>query len=1125
MLRRFLPLLALLALSVATLLARLWDIQVVQHDVWATEAANIVRSYGIEPYQRGAILDRNGETIVRDEKRYVLEFVWRDFRRGHPLGQLAMLRSLALARPVGLDEARREPVRAARGYTLLSPDALDRFAAGGELDAEVDYVPPLAAASDTGRKEEASRARRRSRAGDMRFYILRLLDLSPKEGRELAELVEEEDCGDLSYVQLAGLIKDESTQDILSRLERDVDTRDEQLSRLARLIQWEDAGGAPVVDPGDRLVELIEARRRAVDDETADALFRIALGFSPVRLDEANLAAFDLSWLCFALDWDRTRLEEWRRSRGTAFVNPTRAGFVIARSKPARDEGPGGDPASGGAAPASLDAGDRFISALAHSFRADADEWEGRHPMPEDWRDMDRLAVLDVLADRIDPAEGGARVDAAAAQRDVFRFQAPDARRKEVRDEPLIQELLGDVLDAAPVSLDPRRRAARLVDMARSPRTEWGPGDAELVASILGAMNARLQQRVAAVLAEAAGGDLAPGSVTVAVPWVERALETRRYVVRDRGARPKKVGEDPSIDLVLLVTRYREEFAGFRARAETQRIAVALSPEGTQPVASKLIGKVRSPFLVDVLQQRSKAERLVDLQRKRRLPEEDAAEILALVDATRRPGETVGGSGLEAWFDRELSGKSGYHEIQGLQDRVEGNRTPIYRGAQDGLDVTLTLDVDLQRAAEATLMDPGPFPPEGVLTRSGEPDRKYDERWRRSPVGAIVLATVEGDVLAAASVPVVPPDEAGLSAVDRDWLGLTDREALKAPDRTLARPKAQPPGSVVKPLLAAYALQHLGLDPDAVLQVCDDDLPRAGTSPKKSSFAGYGQINCNYQYGHQEVDLRRALQKSCNVYFAALGEQVYGARSMRAAYREFGFGTPTGVRFDDDGSRSGLVDSYRMNPRGPLGAGVPADRVHEVVRQFLGNGLAHVDVNVMQVARAYAGLATGSLPRMRLVRKVGEREVPAERRDLGIAPEHLATIHDALKAVVAPGGTAADAGLSAADDLGFRLAAKTGSADYRRGRVPPPEQPHARLGDYVEGMRKHTWLAGWFPAERPRFVVTVYVHDTSATASHSAAYVARRFLRSEAVQDLMEGTFPAGSARPVEASAPLGGGR
>ena len=84
-------------------------------------------------------------------------------------------------------------------------------------------------------------------------------------------------------------------------------------------------------------MELIEARRRAVDDESADALFRIALGFSPVRLNEKNLAAIDLKWLRSALDWDRTRLDEWRRSRGAAFLNPTRAGFVIARSKPLLD--------------------------------------------------------------------------------------------------------------------------------------------------------------------------------------------------------------------------------------------------------------------------------------------------------------------------------------------------------------------------------------------------------------------------------------------------------------------------------------------------------------------------------------------------------------------------------------------------------------------------------------------------------------------------------------------------------------------------------------------------------------------------------------------------------------------
>ena len=60
MLRRFVPLLALLALSLFVLLARLWDVQVVQHETWAREAANIVRKYGVEPYRRGSILDRHG---------------------------------------------------------------------------------------------------------------------------------------------------------------------------------------------------------------------------------------------------------------------------------------------------------------------------------------------------------------------------------------------------------------------------------------------------------------------------------------------------------------------------------------------------------------------------------------------------------------------------------------------------------------------------------------------------------------------------------------------------------------------------------------------------------------------------------------------------------------------------------------------------------------------------------------------------------------------------------------------------------------------------------------------------------------------------------------------------------
>ena len=53
-------------------------------------------------------------------------------------------------------------------------------------------------------------------------------------------------------------------------------------------------------------------------------------------------------------------------------------------------------------------------------------------------------------------------------------------------------------------------------------------------------------------------------------------------------------------------------------------------------------------------------------------------------------------------------------------------------------------------------------------------------------------------------------------------------------------------------------------------------------------------------------------------------------------------------------------------------------------------------------------------------------------------------------------------------------------------------------------MRKHTWIAGWFPAEAPRAVFVVYVHDTSETSSHSAVYVARQLLASPAVKRWLE---------------------
>lgn len=1106
-LRRFVPPLAVLGVAVAVLLARLWDIQMVQHEIWSTEAVNLVRSYGVEPYVRGALRDRQGRLITRDEEVYSLEFVWRDFRRGHPLGQVAMMRSLMLMRPVGLDEARPTLGDAALMYASLTPDSIDAFAEGGELDAGIDYVPALAASTEKERRAAASAERRRPRAGDLRYYIMRMLRLTPRQVKSIVERIED-GAGELSYLALAAAVRDQSLEEARQILRDNVIDADANLSRLAPLIEWsdDDEGDdlAAVVAAGDRLVPLIEERRRAVDDDTADALFRIAAGFSSMKVSAETLRRFDLQWLRAALDWDERRLFEWQSRRGGAFRDATEswmAGTMIARAKIGDDL---------------MWSGDRVLAAFAHAFRTDAEAWSRENAAGQDWRQVDELDVVSVLRGRL---AVGNEIPKAMFDAPVFSFQTKELRTAGLEGPELVMAAFDDTLSRVAAagelggqahSRTAKQLAGDLTKVAESARPEWDAEDQKLYAELLFDGYERLQVRLAEILDKAweltSETERANG-LAFDAPFVEKALETRRYAIRDRGARARAVGGEPSTDLVLLVTRYSKDFAGFRVASKTRRVPMVMGPDGETPLASRLIGAVRSPFLKEVMERAPDREELADLKRKYELPEEDVPRILSLLDASFLADESVGGAGLEAWFDDELSGTAGYSEVQGLQDRIAQNRDPIVRDKVDGDDVTLTLDVDLQLAAEDVLQSP---------ERPGPKERNSDDLWFQYPVGAIVLATVGGEILVAASVPVKSGEEVGPA--------VTDGERASAVDRTLARPKGQAPGSVVKPLLAAYALEHLDLDPAVGLASCDVDLPRPGTSPKEALVAGYGMVNCNARYGHSKVtrrplNLLEALMVSCNVYFAALGEEYYDEASMRAAYSAFGFGSPTGVRYDENNRRGGIVDAYWHNPDSPLHANAPKSSPGPVDRQYLGNGLSHVDTSVVQMARAYAGLATGFLPEMTLVRRIGDKPVPRRVAALDIGEEHLALVRDALARVVnQKGGTAFEKDLSEVD-LGFRFAAKTGSADYHPGMVPQRNGRGAPLDAYTRGMRKHTWVAGWFPAEEPRYVVVVYLHDTSATASHSAVYVASQFLRRPEVGALVESSTQA-VASPGSSSSP-----
>ncbi|MBL6719789.1 MAG: hypothetical protein ISQ08_00095 [Planctomycetes bacterium] len=1117
-LRRFGALLAVLGVALAALIVRLYEVQVGEHEVWAREALGLVRESAVIPARRGAIVDRRGRVLVEDEEDYVLDFVWRDFRREQPLGAVAQACSQLLGRPVPLHEADAHLLEWALALVSLSPDDLEAFARGEALPALglPEEIPALA--SDPEEARELARASwRRTRAGDARFYIESLLGTTSRETYDLRQ-------------------RDSDLWDGRSFLERTAAVR-ESLATLARdeaevalLHEWSDgllaarehlAGFAEALSQGPApyaaLLDRLEGIRVDVEDAVADSLFLSASGFAAPRLSSANLERLDLEWLRVALVWDPARLEAWRERRGAREQGPEGLGGpgsswvaarVYARLQLAREEA-----GATGLAPS-----DRVVLELLRPF-APGDGLT-------DWRSLESPAPLASLAAALEEGLGGeadplllptqrpaALGSRAAAGGDSgargwtaggdsgargWTAGGDSGARGWTADHAHLERVLA-------LGCGPREPGAvgELLALATRSREEWDDGELAPIELVLGRLDRRIQAEVARRLDERPTG----GAASFSAQRLTQALEPRDHLLKDQSLRPRRLLDRPAYPLIEAITRYPAEHAGFvvrprhtrrwrafdRGLVRSQGVDLVDEP---RPLLAGLVGALRSPSLLRVLRERDDLERARAIEAGLDRNLEGFEELARIHGSAVHAQEKVGGSGLEAHFDIELRGRHGFRESIGLTERGEagfsGEVPPL-----DGPDLRLTLDLDLQRAALEVLERPEP-----PRLPSGALDPKADPDWWRDPVGALVLARVDGEVLAAASVPTREVEEGSFAGADR-----RDGERLLGGlDRTLRMRGFQPPGSTLKPLVALWGLDRGWLDDGGRRQALTARTPVVACLKDHAHPSGWGQVACNSYWGHSsrlhgqaaggprvpDITLQEALPHSCNAYFAWLGAHL-SPDDHRALAATFGLGQPTGARRrpreEERPSGAGLVEDARN--RGFL------VELGEHGRQLAGNGLGVLQVTPMQLARAYAGLATGSLPEMRLVLEAGGEELPPRAMPLPFAAEHLATVRSLLRRVVTE-GSASGARLGE-QDLGFRFACKTGSADItgaEGGWVPDGE------GGWKRGVRKHTWVAGWFPAEAPEFVVVLLVHDTSATSGSGAVHVMSQFLRREEVRAL-----------------------
>ena len=336
--------------------------------------------------------------------------------------------------------------------------------------------------------------------------------------------------------------------------------------------------------------------------------------------------------------------------------------------------------------------------------------------------------------------------------------------------------------------------------------------------------------------------------------------------------------------------------------------------------------------------------------------------------------ELHGKGGIEYQYDGFLSGVPGERKIL-VDARGFAIREWTVVEPQRGLDLRLTLDLELQRAVEGEL---------------------------RGLRGAcVVMDPRSGDILAIASAPAYD-----LNTVRQDdiYRALASDPAKPLVNRASGGSYA--PGSIFKPITALAGLS-VGFPAD-VRYACTGVFELGGM-----------RLHCARRWGHGELDLRHAMMVSCNPFFCNLGMEA-GTNVLAATARAFGLGRRTGVDLPVDAG--GLVPDGEWKMRKWHEKWYPGD----LAQMSIGQGM--LLVSPLQMAVVAGALGTGRLVTPRL-----KEGLPVERSPLPFPRKRLDIVREGMRMVVAGDGETRGGGWRAGENLAVEVSGKTGTAEVGAG--------------------------------------------------------------------------------------------
>lgn len=384
----------------------------------------------------------------------------------------------------------------------------------------------------------------------------------------------------------------------------------------------------------------------------------------------------------------------------------------------------------------------------------------------------------------------------------------------------------------------------------------------------------------------------------------------------------------------------------------------------------------------------------------------------------------IGKSGLEYFWEKDLKGVPGRKNIEvdalGRQKKIV-NEIP----AQDGANLRLAIDADLQRKTEAVVDN-------------------YLKKLNLKRASVIIMNPQTGELLSLVSVPGYDNNLFAKGIKQEDY-----QKYLNDPDRPLFNRAVSgefPSGSTFKLVVASAALQ------EKIINETTSFLSTGGLHIGQWTFPDWKAG------GHGQTNVRKAIAESVNTFFYYIGggyQDFVGLGVDRLAKyaKLFGIGTKTGVDLPNEATGFVPTADWKKATKGE--SWYVGDTYHFAI------GQGDVLVNPLQVANFTATVANGGkLLEPHLVsalldsnNNVVRNVEPKIIRENFIDAANLQIVREGMRQTVMAGSA------RSLQIVPVAVAGKTGTAQWSSKKAP------------------HAWFTGFAPYDNPQIVITVMVEE------------------------------------------------